>query len=92
MTVKLLNPDSEIAKQLDGQWQKVVAFLLWKLSPDAPVDITDEDIKAMAARYEPHGPVVFTHGRPDGFTITLMAMDRALVRAEYEASKRSTKP
>lgn len=83
-----INPDSVVLQQLDGQWQKIAALLLWKLSPKAVVRIMGADIEAFNAAYAPGGPVVFTHGMIDRFEFSLVTEEAAKRLAEHDATMR----
>lgn len=86
MTTEKINPDNAMAQQLDGQWLKMMGFVLWKLSPTEPVVITDKDMEAMTAAYEAQGgpPVVLAHGRNDAIILSLVTMQRAQELAAYD--------
>lgn len=67
-----INPDSIMVRQADGQWQKFAAFILWKLKGREVVKITAEDMKAMAAEFEPGMAVVLVHGHSDSIDFSIV--------------------
>lgn len=70
-----LTPDSAVMQQLDGQWQKLATFLLWKLAGRTKVKLTHEEMELCAAEFAPGIPVLFTHGHSD--SIEFQVIDEA---------------
>lgn len=84
-----VNPDSVVLEQLDDQWQKVAAFILWKtVGRSGAVRVTLEDMKALEAAFAPGIPVIFTHGQHDAFEFSLVTEDRAKALAAHDATMR----
>ena len=86
----ILNPDSAILQQLDGQWQKVAALLLWKLAGVEKVTITCNDMEEMARQFHPGQPCIFTHGHQDSIDFQVLDEKAASRIAEFEATQRGS--
>jgi hypothetical protein len=86
MTVTKINPDNVVLNQVDGYWMKLCAMLLWKLSPDKPVDITVKDFDE-AAKFD-ELPTVLVHGHHDSISLALITKDRAEQIAQYDKELR----
>lgn len=82
-----VNPDSTILQQVDGEWQKLCAFILWKTSGTGVVKVTIDDMRRMAEQFKPGFPVIFTHGHADSIEFSLVTEERAKVLAEYDAAQ-----
>lgn len=83
MTVKILNPDAGVFDQVDGQWMKLLAMVVWKLAPNG-VEITVADM----ASFPPDGTLV-THGHRDSFEFKIVNEEQAkLLAAHDEATNR----
>lgn len=83
-----LTPDSTILQQLDGHWQKMALFLLWKLAGDKKVVLHHHDIEACAAQFAPGSPVLFTHGRVDAIEFQVIDEAAAARLAAHDATMR----
>ena len=85
-----INPDSTVLQQVDGQWQKLAAMILWKLKGREQIKITADDIAAMNAEFAPGIAVIFTHGHAD--SIDFQIVDEAAARriAKHDAAMRGT--
>lgn len=68
MTVNVMNPDAAILQQLDGQWQKMCALLVWKLARQG-VTITDTEIDKCIGEGE---LILLTHGHHDSIEFKLV--------------------
>jgi hypothetical protein len=81
-TMRRLN-DAPVLDQLEGQWQKMFAIMLWKLAPQG-IEITAADIAAF-----PPGRVLFTHGHKDSFEFKIVTEAEArVIGAHEEATNR----
>lgn len=89
MTTSKLNPDSAILGQLDEQWQKIAAVLVWKLARDG-VQITLEDFRNFAVETAAGEAVLFTHGHIDSIELSIVTAKRAAELAVYDANNRGT--
>lgn len=81
--VNLLNR-APVIDQLEGQWEKIVALLMWKLNKGALTSLTAKDIEA----YHASELVLFAHGHADGFSFRLVTHEEAQHLAENETSNR----
>ena len=75
--IENLTPDSKVLEQLDGSWQKMFLFLLYKVSKREPVSITGQDIESCLADFAPNAPVLFTHGAGDSVSFQIIDVDTA---------------
>ena len=80
MTAYRLN-DAPVLDQLEGQWQKMLAFVVWKLAPRG-VEITAADIERFAAE----GGIFLTHGHRDSFEFKIVTPAEAAVLAAHESA------
>lgn len=80
--------EAPILDQLQGRWQLMVVYLLWKLSPNAPVHITAADMEACAQHYAPGHPILFPHGHSDSIELSIVTEERARQIAEHQATQR----
>ena len=86
MTVREVNPDSMMLRQVDGQWQKFCGLLLWKLmGRDKAAVITMADIEAMQAAFGTDQATVLIHGHYDSFELKLISESEAHRLAIAEA-------
>lgn len=83
-----INPDSEMLQQVDGQWQKLAALILWKLAGTQKVEITAADIEAMHQNFAPGMVCVFTHGKADSVAFSLVSEAEAMRLAEFDRQTR----
>ncbi len=88
--METLNPDSTILQQLEGEWQKIVLLLLWKLVKDAPVKISIDDMIALQAAFPNSMPTLLAHGHSDSFELRVISMEQAKRLAEYDANQMGT--
>lgn len=72
MAVEILNPESTILQQVDGQWQKLLTLVVWKLAKEG-VTITHADMVQFAEskRY------LLTHGHHDSIEFKLVTQAEA---------------
>ena len=82
MTINKLN-DAPILDQLDGQWQKMFVFLLYKFAKTEKIKITAQDMMECNEVY-PGGPVLFTHGHSDSVEVQIIDQEAAARIAEYQ--------
>lgn len=66
--VTALNPNHRTLQSLDGQWQKLTALLLFKLTGGEAVEIGMEDIRAF-----PSERVLVCDGRADRILLRLVS-------------------
>ncbi len=85
---KVINPDSTVLQQVDGQWQKLAALILWKLKGREVVRITGADIEKMRAEFAPGVAVVFTHGLSDAIEFSIVDEAAAARLAEHDKTLR----
>lgn len=83
-----INPDSTILQQTDGHWQKLAAFIIWKLAGAAPVRITAADMESMAAAFAPGIPVILTHGHSDSIEFSIVTEEAAQRLAAHDKNMR----
>ena len=83
------NPDNTTLRQLDGHWQKMALFILWKLAKRDKVKITVEEIQQCMDEFTPGTPVVFTHGHSD--SIEFQLIDEASAKLIAELDEAATK-
>lgn len=84
-----LNPDSAMAKQTEGQFQKFLAIALHKLKREHGIDgvkITADDI----AEFADAGLVMLTHGHVDSIELRLVTLAEANRLAAYDAGMRGS--
>lgn len=80
MTVTKLN-DAPVLDQMEGQWMKFFALVVWKLAPNG-VEITMADIDKFAAE----GGILLTHGHRESFEFRIVTPEAAARLAEHEAT------
>lgn len=85
-----INPDSLVLQQVDGQWQKIAAFILWKCAGTGKVVITAEDMAAMTENFAPGMPCIFTHGKAESFEFSLVTEAEATRLAEFDRQTRKS--
>lgn len=89
MTVKVFNPDSTVLQQVDGHWQKIAAFIVWKLVPKGQsVSITAEDLRLIEKEFGLEGPTLLTHGNFDSLEFKIVSREEAVRLAEYDRKMR----
>lgn len=78
-----------ILQQLDGQWQKLCAAVLYKLSRGAPVLITTRDLEELYDFMQTHQ--LLTWGHKDSIELRLVTPERAReIAAHVEAQGNQT--
>ena len=83
------NPDSVVLQQVDQQWQKLAALILWKtVGAGVVVRITAADIEAMNRHFAPGIANVFTHGQQDALEFSLVDNAAAERIAEHDRRTR----
>lgn len=83
--------DALILNQLDGQWQKFAAIILWKLNGNRQVRITAEDIDAFGQQFGAGGsPIIFTHGHKESIEFQIVSEEAAARIAAHDAKSRGT--
>jgi hypothetical protein len=88
MTATVLNPDSTILQQVDGEWQKLAMLILWKLTEGKPVRITADDMAACRKKFEPGIPVILTHGMHDAIEFSIVTLEDAERIGRHDATLR----
>lgn len=83
-----INPDSTILQQVDGEWQKLAAAILWKLVKRGVVKVTVEDLKEMEAEFAPGMACIFTHGHAESIEFSLVTMEQAERLAAHDKTMR----
>ncbi len=86
MEPEIMNPDSAMMMQSEGNWQKYFALVLFKLAPNG-VNITVDDMKAFG---EQPNTVVLTHGHSDSIDFKLIDWKTAKILSDHEATQRGT--
>lgn len=89
VSVREVNPDSTVLQQLDQQWQKIAAVLVWKLARSG-VTISGDDFEKFAQEGDAGQAVLFTHGHKDSIELSIVTAERARALAEYDAQQRGT--
>lgn len=80
MTVKILNRDAAVFDQVDGQWMKLLAIVVWKLAPKG-VEITTADFES----FPPNGTLL-THGHRESIEFKIVTEDEARRIAAHDAA------
>lgn len=83
-----INPESTVLQQVDGHWQKLAAFIVWKCVGRGTVTITAEDIQRFADEFAPGVPVLLTHGHADSFEFRIVDEAAAKRLAEHDRTIR----
>lgn len=86
MTVENRTPDSHMLNQIDGQWEKLMAFVVYKLCGKDPVIITVKDMEQMAKEFAPGIPVLVTHGHYDAIEFRIVDEAAAARLTDHEKS------
>lgn len=86
MSIKNLTFDSAVLKQAEGQWQKLLTIVLWKLQGRTPVQITPADLQRFSAEFEPGMPSLYMHGLGDIIHFQVVDEMQARHLAAHEAS------
>ena len=78
--------------QTDGQLEKLLLMVLWKLQKDKAVSLTEQDIKDFMAAHDVEGgkePQLIMHGTEDGLRFQVLSQERAAKFVEeYKAANR----
>ena len=78
--------------QTDGQLEKLLLMVLWKLQKDKAVSLTEQDIKDFMAAHDVEGgkePQLIMHGTEDGLRFQVLSQERAAkLVEEYKAANR----
>ncbi len=89
MTVNEINPDAVILQQLQGaDWQKLVAMLVWKLSPGEVVRLTAKDMEEYSKQQEAGTSVFFIQGHKDSLEFSTVTEAQAKVLAAHDKTQR----
>jgi hypothetical protein len=87
---RTINPDSTVLHQVQHEWQKLAAMLLWKLAGTQKVTLTVADIAAFGALYPQGMPVLYTHGHADSIDFQIVDMAAAERLAAHDRTMRGT--
>lgn len=90
MNNRKINPDSVILQQLDGQYQKLMMLVLYKLKGREAVKITHEEIACCMAEFAPGSPVLFCHGHSDSIEFQVIDEASAQRLAAHDAKMRGS--
>jgi hypothetical protein len=82
-TMQKINPDSTVLSQIDGQWQKLAMFIIWKTVKRGHVKITAKDMEECQRAFN-NNPILFTHGMIDGFEFSIVDEEAAKRIAEHD--------
>lgn len=86
MTTHEINPDSTVLRQLDQQWEKIAALLVWKLARDG-VQLKAADFERFTNETNAGEAVLFTRGSKDAIELSIVTAERARVLAEHDAAQ-----
>jgi hypothetical protein len=84
MSVVNHTPQSLMLQQVEGQWQKLLLLLLFKLAGRQPVHLTHAEIAACWAEFAPGNPTLLTQGGADRIVFQVITEAQALELAEHE--------
>lgn len=92
MTVEKLNPDAPIFSQIDGQWQKLMTILLWKLTEQKKishkgVEITADDLLRFGEVHQRGDAILLTHGQFDRIVFKIVTMEEGKKIAEHQKTQ-----
>lgn len=81
-------PETTSPEQVDGYWNKMAAFIVWKLlPPGGTVTITLDDIKACQEHFAPDFPVILSRGSAYTLEFSLVSVAEAERAAAEHAEK-----
>ena len=82
MPAEELNPENEVLRELRGSWQVIVALLMVKFQVEN-LQITEADVRALAARFPGDRACVVADGRRKELWLRLMSETegRAMLRS-----------
>ena len=86
MTIDTINPDSVVLDQLDEQWQKMLAMIVWKFAAGKGFTLTAADVEAYAVETERGEAVLFTHGHKHSIDFMIVTEKRARELAAHDAA------
>lgn len=72
MFPRILNPQGQLAKDMEGEWQKMASLILWKLSKSEPVTLSPSDIEDFMKAFAPHDPVLIVKSTAAGITFQII--------------------
>lgn len=90
MTSNVLNPESTMMQQAEGQWQKFAALMVAKYLADTgkrSLHVTMEDIEQFGERPD---NVLCTHGHTDSIEFKLVTPTEASHLVAYDAGMRGS--
>lgn len=90
MSMTNLTPDSAVLQQVDGQWNKLAALILWKLAGREKVKVTHLDIARFNKEFAPSMPVLLTHGHSDSIDFQIVDTETAVRLADYDKTMGGT--
>jgi hypothetical protein len=84
--------DAPILDQLDQQYQKILAILVWRLQRDGThpngVTITHKDMEAYGQAHDRGETVFLTHGHFDSIDFKSVTAERAAELAKWQAGQK----
>lgn len=84
--VRDYNPGATINAQLNGQWQQLMAVLVWKLAKDG-VTLTAAEIGEYAYLSQRGDAVLMTYGHTDSIELKTVSAEQARELATYDQSQ-----
>lgn len=87
MSNNVINPDSAMMQQAEGQWQKFAALMTAKYLKDtgkASLYITLDDMKEFELT---EANVLLTHGHHDSIEFKMVTHSEAMRLAQYDAQR-----
>ncbi len=83
MKPEIINADSAVLQQLEGQWQKMLTLVVWKLANNG-IHITSEDMTKFAV--DPKN-ILLTHGHYDSFEFKMVTREDAERLADHDKTQ-----
>lgn len=84
MTVNILNPDSFMMQQSEGQWMKFAALILWKTQQENPLVVTVKDLQEFGQVFPGSFPTLAVTGGNDYLKFQIVDGDTAERMAEED--------
>lgn len=86
----VMNPDNAMMRQSEGQWQKYLALVVYKLKKEhgmASVSITAEDIEEFG---EERANILLTHGHVGSIEFKLVTPEQAHLLVMHDRGQAGT--
>lgn len=90
MNMKVMNPENLMLQQAEGQWQKLLLLVLFKLQGRQPVVLTHTEIQTCMDEFAPGKPTLLTHGLSDRIVFQVITEEQGKEIAAHEASRFGT--